>query len=215
MTMTKDDRWLILIDQWWMNAWLQLSCLLQWAQFAVCSLQCVQGNAVCSFHNATMQCAVCPMHCRLQCVQCNALCSGRCVILQCVLGIAVCNVHTATHCNVSNARQLAVCPLKCSVQCAMCTLPKCSNPCAQGSVQCALYMVHDRQHSAVLDSKLCTQKFQLAFDSTVQYVVYNVQCANMQLRRGQCTLPIVHCTLHIAHCLLHVAHCRVYEEGPL
>ena len=46
--MIKDDRWLILIDQWRMNAWLQLSCLLL--------LQCCTVHSV---HGACLHCAQC------------------------------------------------------------------------------------------------------------------------------------------------------------
>ena len=49
--MIKDDRWLILIDQWWMNAWLQLSRLLQCAlcHIAVCSVPIVHCSLQCAY----------------------------------------------------------------------------------------------------------------------------------------------------------------------
>ena len=82
MRMIKDDRWLILIDQWRMNAWLQLSCLLLLQCCTVHSVlaACVQCTQGAHWHNsaAVLHCAQCP-HClpgsvhnvfKLQCVQC-------------------------------------------------------------------------------------------------------------------------------------------------
>ena len=82
--MIKDDRWLILIDQWRMNAWLQLRCLLQcaewaeWAQFCVQWLQCT----LCTLCTLLQFSIVC---CNIQC------CSEVDAVLQCAL-CALCTV---------------------------------------------------------------------------------------------------------------------------
>ena len=65
--MIKDDRWLILIDQLWMNAWLPLSRLLQCVQ---CAAKIYK--ALCSVQLCTVQfdvCAACPLY--AVCAQCH------------------------------------------------------------------------------------------------------------------------------------------------
>ena len=79
--MIKDDRWLILIDQLWMNAWLPLSRLLQCAGTiykTLCSVQsfnvqqCVQCaatiyKALCSVQLCSVQFKVCTAVCAMCC----------------------------------------------------------------------------------------------------------------------------------------------------
>ena len=87
MMMIKDDRWLILIDQWRMNAWLQLSCLLLLQCCTVHSVlaACVQCTQGAHWHNsAAVLHSVHSVH--TACLAVYTMC----------LSCSVCDVHTGT-----------------------------------------------------------------------------------------------------------------------
>ena len=86
--MIKDDRWLILIDQLWMNAWLPLSRLLQCVQ---CAARIYK--TLCSVQLCSVQFKVCAAVCAMY-----AVCA-RCHNQQCcaVYGVLHCVVKSSVH----------------------------------------------------------------------------------------------------------------------